>query len=387
MGWDRQPPHVVQAPEPLSPSRWLLAAVGAVLVSALLFLMHASARVPLLQTLNAWVLSGAPLLIWGLAFGARAYFYGSALSHYQFLEAEAQTAQQSWQDWAHRYLAVHASCVLLPDQVCASLLAQGAHTLPPRTGQARRISAVSAPEEDRARMGLQLLLPALKPALQALPAGQELRVTLLSDVDPGQYESLREVWQQSWTTLLSRPLPTALSLVAELSPQWIDNTLKSASTAVELLLVLQVQGGVMYSDGLAAMLLSPDGLARLLDLPVEGALSRAMPLEADALESELSLFLQTQTGALKAAGIVSDNADCQAPMGKVMAAAFAHNSSLSIQQRWVLETLCGLAGPLGHWLAAALAVEMVRHLREPLLILVADHSNRWISTVTAGERA
>ncbi|VVO40497.1 hypothetical protein [Pseudomonas fluorescens] len=385
MGWDRQPPDVVEAPASLVLGRWVVAAAGAVLACVLLFLLYASERVPHLQVLNVWALSGSPLLIWVLAFAARAYVYGGALSHHQFLEEEAQGAQQSWQDWAQRYLAVHGSCVLLPDQVCASLLTQGPRSLPPRTGLARRIAALPAQKEERAQAGLQLLFPALGPALQVLPAEQELRITLLSDVESGKYEALCDAFQQNWANTTRRAPPASVTLVAELSYQWIDEKLKTASTAFELILVLQVHGEAAYSDGLAALLLCPDSLALAWELSVKGGLLRPMPLDINQLKSELPLFLQTQTRARQATGLLADGADWQPLTGKIIAAGGIHGASLKVEQLWIQEFLCGLPGPFSSWLLAALGVEMARHQRRPLVVLTQDASRHWISTVSTGE--
>jgi len=383
MGWDRKAPSVVQAPVPPMLGRWVLAAGVAVVAGVLLFLLHASMQLAPLHAINAWLLSGSPLLIWVLLFGARAYFYGGALSQHQFLEEEAVSAQQAWQGWAQRYLAVHTSCVLLPDQVSASVL-QGRRDLPMRTGQARRIAALPA-QDDRAQAGLQLLFPVLGPALKALPAEQALRVTLLSDIEPDHYTALRDVWQQWETT--HRTQPATVILTDELSCQWIDETLKTARAALELILVVQVNGGEAYSDGLAALLLCPDQLAVAWDLPVQGGLLRPMPLDAAALNSELAQFQQTQTMALQATGVVADSADWQALTGKIFATSAARAASLSAQRLWVLEHLCGLPGPFGHWLVAAFGLEMVRHQREPVLLLAKEESRYWISTVIAGEVA
>ena len=386
MGWDRQAPKVVEAPEPPVLGRWVLAAVMTLLVCVLLFLLHASGRMPLLQVLNIWVFSGLPLLVWTLAFAARAHVYGGALSRYQFLEEEAQGAQQSWQGWAQRYLAVSASCVLLPDQVSASVLAQGPSGLPPRPGQARRIAALPV-QADRAQAGLQILLPALAPGLQTLPSGQELRVTVLSDANPEQYEALRDALRQSWTIAMSRPLPAMVTLAGELSYEWIDETLKTASAAIELILVVQVHGEGAYSDGLAALLLCPDSLARALTLPVTAGLSRPMPLDIDALDTDFPLFLQTQASACQATGLLADDASWQPLTSKMLAVAGAHGASLEVEQQWIQESQCGLPGPFGHWLVTALGVEMVRHQRRPLLVLAREDSGHWISTVTTGELA
>lgn len=386
MGWDRQAPEVVEAPEAPVMMRWLLAAIVAVLVCVLFFLLHASERMPWLHALNIWAFAGFPLLVWILAFGARAHAYGSALSHYQFLEAEARGAEQSWQDWAQRCLAVSASCVLLPDQVSASVLAQGTSGLPPRTGTARRIAALPVKAE-RAQAGLQMLIQALAPALQTLPVGQELRITLLSDADPGQYEVLRDALQQTWSITMSQSLPATVTVADELSRQWIDEVLRTASATIELILVLQVHGKEVYSDGLAALLLCPDSLAQALELPVTASLLRPMPLDIDVLDSDFPLFLQTQTSACKAAGLLADGTGWQPLISKLLPIASAHGASLQVEQQWIQESLCGLPGPLGHWLVTALGVEMVRHQRKPMLVLAREESQHWISTVTTGELA
>ncbi|MGV6398096.1 hypothetical protein ACTUVN_004605 [Pseudomonas caspiana] len=384
MGWDRQPPQLAKTPAPLSLGRWVVAAAGTVLVGILLFLLHASEQLPQLQAFNIWALAASPLLICVLAFGARAYLYGGAVSHQQFLDEEAQAAQEAWADWGQRSMAVHASCVLLPDQVCASALVQG---LPPRTGQARRILELPVSKQDRAQAALKLLLPALAPALEALPKEIELRLTLLSDVDPNQYDTLREALQRNWAGASPRSLPAMVSLADELSHQWIEDKLKSASPAFELLIVLQVQGEAAYSDGLAAMLLSSDHLAKALNIPVQSVLSRPMPLDIDKLDVELPVFLQTQTSALQATGLLADRAEWQKTMAKVMSASFVQGASLKPEQQWVMETVCGFPGPLSGWLATALAVETVRLQPQPLLALIKDQSQRWISTVTKGEGA
>jgi hypothetical protein len=387
MGWNRQLPPVVEVPMPPVPGSWLLAAAGAVLAGVLLFLLYATDRIPGIQAMNIWVLTGLPISLWLLAFGVRAYTFGKALSEQLFLAEEAQEAQTAWEAWAQRYLAVHANCVLLPDQVCASQLMADAADLPLRNGQPRRIADLPMEKEQRVKAGLQLLLPAMAPIVNALPPEQELRVTLLSDVDPDQYQRLSAGWQHSWTTHVSQALPTSVNLVSHLSLQWIEEQLKSTRPAFELLVVLQVQGYPAYSDGLAAVLLGPDSLARATGLAVQGRLLRPMPLNVDQLDDELSLFMQTQTNARQATGLLADGADWKPSMGKILAAGFSHGASLEARRQWIQESFCGVNGPLGHWLTTVLAVDTVRLQQQPLLVLAKDQSQRWISTVTKGEGA
>ncbi|MCS3419439.1 hypothetical protein M2399_004377 [Pseudomonas sp. BIGb0450] len=386
MGWDRQAPDRGEVPAPIVVSRWILAAVVAVLASVLLFLLYASERVPPLHAVNIWAVSGSPLLIWLLAFGARAYFYGGALSHQQFLEEEALVAQQAWQGWAQRYMAVCGSCVLLPDQVSASALAQGAVSFPNRSGQARRITALLIPHV-RALTGLQLLLQALDATLLALPAGRALHVTLLSDVEPMHHLALRDAWKQSWVAVMGTPIPEKLTVTDELPYQWIDDILKTASPALQLILVLQVRGEVAYSDGLAALLLCPDRLASEWELPVQGRLLRPMPLDTTQLKNELTLFMQTQPIARQASSVLADDADWHPLTGDVAAISGHCGASLTAGQLWIQEYLWGRSGPFSHWLVAALGIEVARHQQRPLLLLTRDETRHWISTVTTGELA
>ena len=386
MAWDRRLPDKAVAPAPIALGRWLVAAGVAVLVGVLVFLLLASGRVPLMQGLNIWALAAVPLFIWVLVFSARAYAYGQDLSHYQFLEHEARIAEHAWHDWAQRGLAVNASCVLLPDQVSAAVLAQSASTLPPRGGQVRRIAALPL-QGSRTQAGLQQLIAAMTPALRSLPAGQELRVTLLSDGAPEDHSVLHLAWQQIWGASMGDAALPTLMVSDELSCQWLDDTVKSASTALQLLLVLQVNGAADYSDGLAALLLCPDPLATLWKLPVTATLLRPMPLDVDALASELPLFWQTQTAALCATAVLADAESWQPVMTQLVTTGRAQGAQLEVEQQWVQERFCGLAGPLGHWLVTALGVEVSRHQQRPLMLLATEKNRQWISTVTHKELA
>ncbi|MNJ52767.1 hypothetical protein D3C77_481200 [compost metagenome] len=229
-----------------------------------------------------------------------------------------------------------------------------------------------------------MLLPALARALKALPQEQELRVTLLSDVATQNYGALRNAWQQSWVTAVGRTPPAEVTLATELSYQWIDEKLKSANGALELIVVLQVHGDALYSDGLAAMLLCPEQLALARNLPVEGGLLRPMPLDINALSAELPLFLQTQTSARQATGLLADSAEWRPLTGTLITQGSAHGASLKVEQQWVQEQLCGLPGPFSSWLVAALGVEIARHQQRPLLVLTREISQHWIGTVTWG---
>lgn len=386
MGWDRQLPRVVQAPVPPKWMRWCVAAVLALLAGAGLFFLLGPDVLSAVPGISMWLLVGLPLLAWVLAFAARAYLYGDSLARHAFAQEHALAAQAAWQGWAQNHLAVHASCVLLPEQVAASIMCQGPGHLPQRSGQARRLASL-ADVPNRAVAGLQLLVGAMGQGLHAVPAGVALRVTVLTDTRPDQHRELLQSLQQAWPETARALQLESVGVFNDLPLDWVDQKLKTAAASFELLLVVQVQGQASYSDGLAALLLSPGCLAQALATPVKAALLRPMPLDTEQLDAHLEQFFQTQPKALQATALLADQADWQALMGEVVTHGNRCGASLQAQNQWVQEALCGVPGPLGCWLATALAMDVVQHHEQPVLVLTMDQSRRWISTVTQGDRA
>ncbi|MFJ3483666.1 hypothetical protein ACIPL1_09815 [Pseudomonas sp. NPDC090202] len=382
MAWNRRSPEVAQAPMPPSMARWSVALVIAVLIGVLLFLLYAA--LPSLQVLNVWLLCASPVVAVGLAFAGRAYGHGGALSRFESQQATAREAQDAWQRWGQRGMAVLGTCLLLPDQVSASSVAQGGQALPPRTGQARRLDGLPAKCDARVQAGIDQLLATLAASLTVLPAAQTLNVTLLTDIPPADYPAAQAHWQQGWARLKTPLEPARVSLAAALSPHWIEETLKTASTAVELIVVLQVNGEAAYSDGLAALLLCPDALAEKHAWSRTATWLRPMPLQAGPLEQEFALFLQTQASAREATGLLADRADWLPLNGRLLAASTGEGA-LEPTAQTITETLSGVPGPLGHWLVAVLGIELTRHRQQPLLLLTQDGTQHWISTITTKE--
>jgi len=367
---------------------WLGAALLALLAGMGLFVLAASGHVPELGKLNVWMLAGAPLLLWALAFGLRAYVYGGALSHFQFLEDQAAEAEGAWSQWAQRNLAVQASCVLLPDSVSAAVIAQGAAAgTTCRPGQARRIDMLPAAGDERMKVALEQLLPGVVPDLAVLPVEQALQITVLSDVAEHDRDALRAAWQRAWSKAAPQYLQVAPTLVDELSLQWVEDCLKSPGATVDLLVVMQINGKDAYSDGLAALLLCPDTLAIEWELPARGRLLRPMPLDVNRLEVELPLFLQTQQAARQATGILADSEQWRTVIGSALSMGNSHGANFQVGQQWIQASLCGLPGPFSSWLLAALGLEMSRHLQQALVVLSEEPSQRWIGTVATGELA
>lgn len=388
MAWNRRAPEAAVAPEPLSMVRWLGAALLAAVAGIALFVLAVSGRVSELGTFNIWLLAAMPLLLWVLAFGVRAYTYGGALSHFQFLEDQADEAGSAWNQWAQRHFAVQASCVLLPDLVSAAVIVQGASAgAPRRSGVARLIDTLPDAGGERMTVALEQSLRGMLPALKALSDEQALQVTLLSDVAEQDHAALRAAWQRAWAKTAPRRAQVTPTLTDALSLQWLENSLKAPRASVDLILVLQINGKDAYSDGLAALLLCPDVLAVEQGLPTQGRLLRPMPLDTDKLDTELPLFLQTQSAARQATGVLADSAHWQSTLGTLLSMGSTQGTKFQAGNQWIQESLCGVPGPFSHWLVAALGVEMSRHLQQPLVVLSQEPSQRWISTIAPGESA
>ncbi len=385
MGWNRQPAMRVEPPAPLVLGRWFVAALIAAGLGVGLFFLRAADGMPALHALNVWALALCPLFVWLLAFAARAYFYGSALGRHAFLEAEAQVAARAWEGWASRSFSVFANCVVLPDQVSAAALSRGAHGLPPRTKQARRIQGLPAGELARAQEALALLIGAIAASLEALPASVELRLRLVTDIAPERFDDLNGLWRRQWRSVTQRPLPTIVALESGLSYQHLEDGLEQAADGLELILVLQMEGEGEYSDGLAALLIGTDDSTRRLPMRVTGRLLRPMPLEMTRLESDLGLFLDTQVDARQAGGLLADSAAWQPLLGRIVPTAQAHGIAYPAERSQVIESLVGVPGPCSAWLMAALAVEMAQQHQAPWLVLVQDGERHWISSVQPRE--
>lgn len=381
MAWHRRLPEEVPAPVAPVLSRWMLAALVAVLMGGLLFLFYAA--VPALAVLNVWWLSVAPLALVTLAFAARAYGYGESLSRFEYQQEMADEAHQAWHAWAQRGVAVLARCVLLPDQVSAQALVQG-QAFPARTGRARRLAGLSTERDERLVSAVEQVLSGLAPVLKTLPINAPLAVTLLTDLAPKRHAELSGVWQRSWSCLKTLREPSAVAIVDDLPLQWIEDRLKNASTAFELVVVLQLCGEADYSDGLAGLLLCPDAFATQHRLPVTTSWLRPMPLSLGTLEDEFALFMQTQRPASRATGFLLDKADWQ-PLFKRLLASGGDDVAMAAREVWTVEALCGVPGPFAPWLLAALGADGVAHRQQPLLLLTQDRAQHWISTITTKE--
>ncbi len=384
MVWQREYVEVRPVPNPPSPVRWLLIFLAAGVLAVLMFLLYAVQ--PALQMFNVWAFCALPLIAAVLALAARVYFYGGALDEFALGQERSRRAEEAWRQWGQRYIAVLGNSVLMPDGVSAAAV-HAADNYAPRSGTAQRIDQMPADGDDRAMGGPESVLTPLSRVLTALPPGQAINLTVLTDVPDDQQTALRDACQQHLSDLTPSSTLTGVHVTTQLSFAWMEENLKTPGDAVELILVVQTHGKDAYSDGLAAILLCPDGVAKAHKLPIAARLLRPMPLDVDSLETDFTTFLQIQAKAREATGVLADRADWQPETTTLLAAAAREGAALSVDHRWILEPVNGVPGPCGHWLLAALGIEMTKLAKEPLLLLASEHSGRWINTVTPGDMA
>jgi hypothetical protein len=383
MGWERQKPLTITAPVPLATGRWLLAGLLAAMVGVLLFSLHALKQLMWLQNVNIWLVALLPLVGWCLIFSARGYFYGRELSDYAFLQDEARHAQQEWQRWAGRYMAVQASCVLLPDQITVSYLARDPKDLEFQYGLVRHIDYLTG-EASLEIQAMTALLGSIEQALNSLPQDMALRATILTDAPEEDFSELQVAWQQCWEAKVTqRPAPE-VTLLSEKPYTAVESWLKNAITGAELVLVLQLRGEDNYSDGLAIFLLTTDDEAEKYRLPVAGRLLRPMPLVVDDAKNELTLFMETQPLARKADSVLADSIRLMPLIPIIIPVGHQQGASFSAESMLVQEAYTGIPGPFSAWLLAAFGLDFTYYYGVPYVVLSLASQNEVVSTVSPG---
>ncbi|ENY7037467.1 hypothetical protein ACF0JT_005201, partial [Escherichia coli] len=73
---------------------------------------------------------------------------------------------------------------------------------------------------------------------------------------------IRSAFVSAWEALFpQRVVPDNIEVTPDFSMGWVDERLKQPVLTVDLILVIQLNGGNAYSDGLAALLLTSDDVA------------------------------------------------------------------------------------------------------------------------------
>lgn len=384
MGWERQKPFTVEQPQPPASNHWLLGGVLSVIVAILLFFLHASGRLPILNSVNIWLFSLSPIVLWLIVFSIRGYLYGRDLDRYQFLQREAQHAQQQWTAWSERYLAVIASFVMLPEQISAALLQQNAKGLTQYRDLVRRIDYLPHDKTDFATL-VSTLISGVEEAVLALPGELPLQVTVLTDEPSLTSQNLHAQFAACWQAVFPiRPGPSSLTITDKLSFSTIDERIKQPEETVQLVLVMQMHGQERYSDGLAALLLTSDDVALKYSIAHQTRLLRPMTWDLDLFGEELELFLTTQAQALRTVGILGDAQKWTEHSAELLNIGNTLGAPWEPGKIQTVETWCGIQGPFSSWLTAALAADFVRLNKQSWLTLSTSDTEHFICTITSG---
>lgn len=379
MGWERRKVTIQKGPDEPSLILWLIAGIVALVAGILLFMLHANQMLGSIQTCSVWLLSTGPLIIWITLVFLRGWLFNISFNRHKFESDEAIYAQQQWEKWASRYLAVLQSGIILPASVTPYLFLKSSSELIHHNQQACRIAEHNIQE-------LLIMMEAPTAVLRQFPADLPLNVTLLTDALQDE-PSLQVAFNAAWQKLMpeNRPAPY-LNVQHSHSFLVLDERLKSPEISVELILVQQLQGGDSYSDALAVLLLAPDDVVTKYQLKHDVRLLRPMGLDTSRLSEELALFFSTQTQANATQSIVGDHSRWAKDFFELLKASEATGGYWKTEQAHWLEQYAGISGPFSPWIMAAVTSDVVRLQQADCLLLATDNQQGFITTVTTGSQ-
>lgn len=379
MGWERTKATTTALPTALSLVVWLLTGLAAVIAGVLLFVLHASGMVKTMATMNIWWLAFGPILVWLFLLCLRGWIWSREVDKYHFLQSEAQQGQRQWEVWAGRHLAVLGSCILLPSGVTAATIAKSENV-----NAVQHLSLVCH-FEDKSVTDAQFIkmgLAGVQTAVKGLPASLPLNVTFVTDNISTQLETLfSQVWKDLYP---ERSVPAVFSVNETFPFTWIEERLRQPVLDIELILIIQKNGRELYSDALAAILLTSDDMAQKYQLSHPARILRPMPLNMDRFREEISLFLETQSIASQTVKIFCDSQSWNTQFADVMEAALAHQIPWKPEEIEVMEKYHGIPGATSAWLLTALLSDVVAISKAPILGLFTSGKDHFVSTIIAG---
>lgn len=379
MAWIRNKPAIAKMPEEPSLILWLFAGLVALIAGVLVFVLHANHLLRVWQQYNVWLLSGAPVFVWFVLICLRGWIYNNGVDKHEFEAKEANYAQQQWVEWAGRYQAVLHSTVILADAVTPLALLQQSTGLTQHCKQSRRI-------EDNGDHPFDLLLRGVRNRLQQLSPDLPLKIILLTD-SPDEDDVLRQAFSDCWQQQMpvGSALPS-LDILRSHSFAAIEHRIKTPEILLELILVHQMHGAEQYSDALAALLLTLDDVADRFKLEHDVRLLRPMPLNTDDLLTELDLYFCTQTQANSTGHIIGDHLRWGEDFATLLEASEKYGGDWKTEQLHWLETYTGLCGPFSSWILTAVVSDLVRLQQADCLMLSGNADQRFINTVTTGNK-
>ncbi|MBF6635304.1 hypothetical protein ITX54_01285 [Rouxiella silvae] len=384
MAWQRQKLVTTGQPPSRLLGHWLLSLLLPVIIGIILFILHSSDSLSFVTSINIWIFSLLPILLWTVTFIVYSFLYGRKVEHCHFQEQQAEKSHQEWQAWSERYMAVLGSCVLLPDMITANFVEKKPPKLEMQYNLTRRINYLdkTLPPIHQA---ILVLLKSLSQQISALPDRQRLTVTLLTDVDARQHVILTSVFLKQWAKVFPKfQEPEKIDAVSSLSYNLIDKYLKQTTESVYLILILQLEGKQKYSDGLGIFLLAADDAVKKLAVPIEGRLLRPMPIDPTQLDIELSLFLETQDIALQASGLAGGSKALSALIPTILPVISDMAGAVRLENVQILEQYIGIPGPFSAWLTAGFVLDFVRIQNVHYLVFSQSDADWFVSTISPG---
>ena len=377
MAWlrNKSPTTALSAP----PSLFLLLLTGtlAVIAGVVLFVLHSSGAIKILSGMNVWTVSLAPPAVWFLLLCIWGWFRGQEIDEYQFLEKEARYAQAQWEEWAERHLAILGSSVLLPGDISADTLwKSGEGSFPSQSMCVCRLPARPIADAVLSCLG------GVQESLHALPCDLPLRVTLVSDL---AQDVISGAFISAWGAVFpERTLPTEITTTHAHSFSWVEARLKQPVLTVDLIIVVQLNGGDAYSDAMAALLLTSDDVAQKYRLSYPARLLRPMSLDLNTFEKDMTLFLETQTVACRTARVLEDALCWNTISASLVSVGAKLGADWKSTDTMMLEKLCGIPGSSAPWLLTAVGADMVKLSHLSLLTLLSSDTEQFVSTITSG---
>lgn len=377
MSWVRQKSIISAKPEEPSFILWLMTGVLALVGCILLFVLHANKLAGIIQTCNIWVVTVSPVVIWIFFLCLRSWLYNNAFDRYEFELNEAKFAQQQWEEWAGRNIAVLHSGVVLPANLTSKIFLASPPALEQSTFLSRRI-ALHTPEAH-----FSVLLAGVNQALATLPSDIVPVVTLLTDFSD-DVSALQAAFMKAWQTALPDRLKPQLTILKSKSFFLLDERIRTPALDVELILIHQTQGGDAYSDALALLMLTSDDVVTKFNLSFNARILRPMTLDRAISETSLNTFFSTQTQACSTVSLVGDRVDWGNAFFRLLNSAREYGGYWKPEQLHWLEKYAGISGPFSPWILAAVASDIVNIQKADCLMLSTDDEQKFINTVQTG---
>ncbi|NIE71092.1 hypothetical protein [Pantoea sp. Acro-807] len=377
MSWERQKSIISAKPEEPSFTLWIMAGVLALVGCILLFVLHANKMAGVLKAYNLWAATSFPAVIWIFFLCLRSWLYNNAFNRHKFELNEAEFAQQQWEEWAGRNIAVLHSGVILPANLTSKILLASPPTLEQSTFLSRRI-ALHTPEAH-----FSVLLAGVNQALATLPSGIVPVVTLLTDFSddlPALQAAFMNAWQRD---IPDRPGPR-LTILKSKSFLSLDERIRAPALDVEIILIHQTQGGDAYSDALALLMMTSDDVVTKFNLSFNARILRPMALDREISETSLDTFFSTQTQACSTVSIVGDKVDWGNAFFRLLNSVREYGGYWKPEQLHWLEKYAGISGPFSPWILAAVASDIVNIQKADCLMLSKDDEQKFINTVQTG---